>query len=427
MKAMSEKKWLSSGYLQAKPQGAVDPSKGVISGVSVTTQGEALGHGVHLDESFIDAVVEQGNSKKSGLKARFGHPNMCSTALGTFIGRFKNFSKQTVTRNDGSEAFRAVADLFMSNSAKETPNGNLYDYVFSMAKSESDMFGTSIVFTPGRYYKKQPDGSKAYQHSDGLRYTDESGRELTPEERATLSEELYTECDDLHACDTVDDPAANDGLFSRFANETIAGQVTEFLDLNPQVWTAISGNPGILESLAKYADKVDGFIERYRAYRQGQNTGEQSMSNEAETEVAPPEAESPVTAPEATNEIEQTAEPVEVSEPAETEPEATPEQKPAAEQPDPALSQPDHRAEFKRMKSDFGAEIASEVFELGGSYQDALKLAYKRVQKENEELRKRVPSTSGGSPADFVASEGKTKINAGGVHELFEKGTRAKR
>jgi hypothetical protein len=169
------------------------------------------------------------------------------------------------------------------------------------------------------------------------------------------------------------------------------------------------------------------------------NTEDKDMSDVKADEVAAVEEPKPeleqseqaeetaeATVAEVSEEAQAEPESVEASEPEAEEPEATPEEKPADEQP-ADLSQPDHRKEFKRMKAEFGAEIAAEVFELGGSYQDALKLAYKRVQKENEELRKRVPSTSGGSPADFVASEGKTKINAGGVHELFEKGTRAKR
>lgn len=125
---MSDKKqirWMSSGYLQSAPTGGVNEEKGIIEGVSVCTVGEAKGHGVNLDSEFIQRVAELGSAKSNGLKARFGHPNMCSTALGTFIGRFKNFRQ---VEN------QVKADLFLSNEAKSTPHGDLYSYVLGMAK-----------------------------------------------------------------------------------------------------------------------------------------------------------------------------------------------------------------------------------------------------------------------------------------------------
>ena len=97
-------KLLTSGVTITK-KGSIDREAGIIRGVSVCTEGEAKGHGVHLDSEFIQTVTDLGNAKKQGLKARFGHPNMCSTALGTFIGRYKNF---TVEGN------KAKADLFLS-------------------------------------------------------------------------------------------------------------------------------------------------------------------------------------------------------------------------------------------------------------------------------------------------------------------------
>lgn len=116
-------KWLSTGYLKSKPEGAVDRERGIIPGALVVTEGEAKGHGVFLEAEFVDEVIRQGNEAKAGLKARFGHPNMCSTALGTFLGRWKNFRRDTITRDDGSQAVAARADLFLSQSAKDTPHG----------------------------------------------------------------------------------------------------------------------------------------------------------------------------------------------------------------------------------------------------------------------------------------------------------------
>jgi len=46
----------------------------VINGFSVVTKGEALGHGLFLDDDFIDSVVKEGNKGGKGLKVRFTHP-----------------------------------------------------------------------------------------------------------------------------------------------------------------------------------------------------------------------------------------------------------------------------------------------------------------------------------------------------------------
>lgn len=440
-------RWMSSSYTAAKlaqkPE-QTDIEQGIIRGVSVVTEGEAKGHGVSLDKAFVETVIRQGNELKTGVKARFGHPNMCSTALGTFIGRFKNFRADTTTRNDGQTASRAVADLFMSNSAKETPNGNLYDYVMQMAKSEADMFGTSIVFTPGREYRKVvATGEPAFiqyetdSYGDvvNLSYVDKNGEEIN-EKTTPLSEEVYVECEQLHACDTVDDPAANDGLFSRFSKESMAGQVTEFLDLHPEVWQALSSSPDILKALSLHHESMVEFVGRYREYRK-RNQGEK-MTTKPTAESADSVLEAVSAAPESPAVEPSTPEPTlqpEVAEPTpgtegkadeaavppaaeaapapvatqpETEPEPTPAPQPeATPAPDPVATEAtDLRIEFKRMKDDFGAEVAAEAFASGGDYASAQRLAYERMKAENETLRRKVSAPGGGQATEFFVGAG---------------------
>jgi len=287
-------RWLSTGYLTSKPEGPIDHEKGTIEGISVTTEGEAKGHRVWLDESFVDEVVKQGNEKKNGLKARFGHPNMCSTSLGTFLGRITNFRKETTVRDNGQKAYRAVADLSLSDSAKESPNGDLYAYVLGLADKEADMFGTSIVFTPGKSYRKTQSGRKVtrqYQTSDDgsilydengqpefLGWVDENGKAVDTAADPVVERD-YASCEKLRACDVVDDPAANDGLFSQFGQETVAGQITEFLDLHPQVWDAVEKNPEILEAISQHGEKVAEFIARYNLYKTGEEIDEALLSS----------------------------------------------------------------------------------------------------------------------------------------------------
>jgi hypothetical protein len=427
-------RWLSTGYLKAAPSGRIDHEAGIIEGVKVCTEGDAKGHGVSLDAEFIETVVRFGNERKQGLKARFGHPNMCSTALGTFLGRHKNFRTETTTRDDGSKAFTAVADLFLSNEAKDTPNGNLHDYVLGLAKNEPDMFGTSIVFTPGRYYRKTTKGQKVYHQwatndkgerlisESGeamFRWVDDNGKEVDPA-KVEIVERDYVECGALHACDCVDDPAANDGLFSRFSQETIAGQITEFLDLHPEVWGAIQANPSIVEALARYGDKVDGFMERYRAYRE-QNGKGHTMANERtnseqleDAGVKEPQApETPEAKKDETPVPAESAPKVKPEEPAESAPEG----EKATEQAQEAApeAKPLSREEFVKIMDEFGAEIAALTVRDGGDYPYAMKLAYLVSEKENKTLRGRVAeleakTKSGGQAVPVSADKPKPKL-----------------
>jgi len=395
-------KWMSTGYFKSKPTGGINREAGIIEGVKVCTAGEAQGHGVSLDDEFVNTVVRFGNERKQGLKARFGHPNMCSTALGTFLGRYKNFRKETTARDDGSEALTAVADMFLSNEAKETPNGNLYDYVLGLAENEPDMFGTSIVFTPGREYRKTKDGENAYS-------SDEPGDTKEP-----LSDEVYVECKSLHACDCVDDPAANDGLFSRFSQETVAGQMTEFLDLNPEIWGAIQTNPSILEALSRYGNKMDEFISRYREYRkqnkEGKDMKKQTNSEQlgdakpAADEATPPE-EKKVPAP-----AETVAEPV-------VEPAAVAVEPPKVVEPDkpedppvPQLS----RKEFTAIADKFGDAVASKVMRDGGDFSTAMAMAFDAAKAENEKLNAKIAELNGqptnGTPIAMKAAKGPAKL-----------------
>ena len=155
---------------------------GIIKGVTLAREGIAKGHGVHLDSKFISDLVELGNSQEQGVKARFGHPSMTSDALGTYIGRFKNF------RVKGK---KAKADLYMDKVSKKSPKGDLYSYVFAMARSNPDMFGNSIVFKAGE---------SRYENE-----LDENENVITKE---------YVSIVGLTASDLVDTPAATESLFS---------------------------------------------------------------------------------------------------------------------------------------------------------------------------------------------------------------------
>jgi hypothetical protein len=230
-----------------------DNGGGVIRGLAVCTEGEAKGHGVQLDSEFIAEVTKHGARKSQGIKARFGHPSMSGTALGTFVGRSTNFRTDRGGGPGGGDITRA--DLNVDPIANDSPEGKLGDYVLGLAESDPKAFGMSIVFRPGETYKRDAQGRKV------TRPTGDPGSAKYRKARdkwADCGGPEYATLEKLHASDLVDDPAANpDGLFSAFATDsTIAGQVSEFLDNNPEIFAAVESDPAAIE----------GFIERYRAY-----------------------------------------------------------------------------------------------------------------------------------------------------------------
>lgn len=164
-------------------------------------------------------IVKFGN-QADGIKSRFGHPNMCGTSFGTFIGRYKNFNIQNKD---------VYADLYLDPITKKTSvEGKgimMFDYIMDMAESNPDMFGNSIhIFS--ECYEKEVDGKNRVLHI----------------------------LDKFKACDLVDEPAATDTLFSDTKDLGIL--VTQFLDTNPQIFEAISKQPAIIQD----------FFERYTNY-----------------------------------------------------------------------------------------------------------------------------------------------------------------
>ncbi len=199
------------------PVGQLDRANGIIRGITISRIGLAKGHGGHIDKTFLLQIVELASTRPQGIKARFGHPNMCATALGTYLGRFHNYA---FTGN------AVTADLHLDESAKSTPSGNLYDYVFKMAESNPDMFGASIVFENAEFAisETEVNGKKEKVRNFRLK--------------------------ELRATDIVDEPAATDGLFSA---DTMPGLATQFLDENPSLAEFIFSNPeNVIEFLSNY-------------------------------------------------------------------------------------------------------------------------------------------------------------------------------
>ena len=197
----------------------------VVEGFAVVTKGVTHDERGEFDDTALDKIVELGNQPKMGIKSRFGHPNMSSTALGTFLGRVKNF------RRDGSIV---RADLHIDQTAHKTPDGDLAGYTMELAESDPDAFGSSMVIHWDEEYRQEKDGSLT---------KDEKGNALPPLIRVKK----------LMSVDIVDDPAANNGLFGMpFLSESVkpSAEMTGFLDRFLEQPDAV--------------ERVIAFLERYR-------------------------------------------------------------------------------------------------------------------------------------------------------------------
>ena len=206
----------------------VDRKHEVISGFAVVTKGITKDERGEFDDEALDKIIEFGDKQKIGIKSRFGHPNMSNTALGTFLGRVRNFKR------DGDIV---RADLHIDPTAHKTPDGDLADYVMSLAESDPDAFGSSMVIHWDEEYRREKDGTLS---------KDKNGKDLPP----------FIRVRKLNSVDIVDDPAANDGLFGvPLFSSTVkpSAEMSAFLDRFLE------------EPLA--VEKMVSFLERYRINR----------------------------------------------------------------------------------------------------------------------------------------------------------------
>ena len=146
----------------------------VITGVSIATTGEAVGHRLLFDETSLAQLQQLAAAKSRGVKSRFTHPDWFHDGLGKYLGRFTNF--QVI-------GHKLVADLQLSKTSHTSPAGDIGQYVLDLAGEDPSALGVSVVVDLERERIE--------------------GQEL-PVARITQ----------LYAADVVDEPALNpDGLF----------------------------------------------------------------------------------------------------------------------------------------------------------------------------------------------------------------------
>lgn len=218
--------------------------KGMAGQCSIYKDSESLNVRVETGIDFIESLVAlSAGFPEKGQKARFGHPGMCDEQLGKHVGYITNIRKE----GDG-----AVGDIQLSNSARISPDGNLYQYVLEKAAEDPDAIMMSIVFQPGPLYFLDENGNRVNfemgndAHFDALAAKPETDRVL------------YETVIDWNYTDFVHDGANTNNLFRNFKGEPMmAATVFDFLDSNPDVFEFMISN----------REKTEQFIRKYEAAR----------------------------------------------------------------------------------------------------------------------------------------------------------------
>lgn len=149
--------------LIAKTTGKINASERTITGVSVISEGEILGHGLYADAKTLASVKACAETYEGGLKVKLDHVS----SIGAIIGFVDNFSI------DGTQL---RGDLHLLQNSEQA------GYVLELAKTVPEQVGMSIVFS----YETEMCGDQE-----------------------------CVRCLEIYSCDLVDSPAANaTGLFS---------------------------------------------------------------------------------------------------------------------------------------------------------------------------------------------------------------------
>jgi hypothetical protein len=164
----------------------IDAKAGVIRGVSLITQGPALGHGVMVDAITLQQVKYAAEKYEGGLKVKLDHAGGAGDIIGFIDG---------LRIADG----KLLGDLHL---LKTSPHR---DYVLELAEKIPDTIGLSIAF---------------------------SG----PVEMAEDKRTLLQRCTEIYSVDLVSEPAANEaGLFARLSRKYSESGVSIEIEPNEEM------------------------------------------------------------------------------------------------------------------------------------------------------------------------------------------------
>jgi len=120
-----------------------------LSAVVICSTGEARGHGVWADYTFLEQVGWAGNRSALGVKARFGHALPGTDPVGSELGRFSRFRlrylPQASTASSPNELWQLVADFQAIPTDLNAPK---LAHLRQLADQDPGLLGCSIEFVP---------------------------------------------------------------------------------------------------------------------------------------------------------------------------------------------------------------------------------------------------------------------------------------
>lgn len=163
----------TSYYSAIATKQKIDVSAGIISGVSVITEGEAQGknEGTFIDRTTLSQIRAIAGDYPDGVKVKLSESKEHDGSAGQIVGTLKNF------RIDEKQL---RADLHLLKASKK------FEFILEMAQTMPSEFGLSVVI---------------------------------PKEMEKIGDREFLRCSEIYSVDIVESPAANKGLFSSKTNE----------------------------------------------------------------------------------------------------------------------------------------------------------------------------------------------------------------
>lgn len=198
----------------AAASGEIDLEAGLIRGVSLITEGPALGHGVMVDRTTLEQVKAAADQYEGGLKVKLDH----NSGAGDIVGYIDNLR---------IEGRKLLGDLHLLDNSPHRR------YILEIAKKIPDTFGLSIAF---------------------------SG----PTELSTDGKQALQRCREIYSVDLVSEPAANkDGLFQRRMSHFQTSEDTQSEVEEPEIEITIPMNDDIKKQIAGMIESaMMGLTER---------------------------------------------------------------------------------------------------------------------------------------------------------------------
>jgi len=232
----------------ATASGAIDAKSGIIRGVSLITEGPALGHGVMVDAKTLEQVKAAAEAYDGGLKVKLDH----NSGAGDIVGFIDNL------RIDGP---KLLGDLHLLENSPHRA------YILEIASKIPDTFGLSIAF---------------------------SG----PSEIGADKKTILQRCSEIYSVDIVSEPAANPtGFFSRKLKqfqtgegetETEEPEIEITIPMNEETKKAIAGMiesamMGLSERLSKLESALPKPEDKPAAMSAQENVVQLAANKAAET------------------------------------------------------------------------------------------------------------------------------------------------